>query len=1007
MALRSPNLPPRQPPSAPATRSRPVRLRILHLAFDDPRRPGSGGGAVRNHEVNRRLARHHQVTAVTVTYPGARERVEDGVHYLPVGLSLGYYGAILTYFAMLPLVVWTRRFDLLVEDFAAPFGSVLVPLWARGKIIAQVQWLSADEKSRQYHLPFFLTERWGARAHRLLIAVSGNVGERLRQMNPGGEVVILPNGLERSALRASGRGRKDALFLGRLEIKGKGLDMLLRAFAAISGHTDANLVIAGDGPDRQALAELVRLLRLEDRVTLLGRIDGPARFELLASAQVVCMPTRYESFGLVALEALACATPVLAFDIPAMRELLTPEASVIVPAFDVDAYARALAELLACPKRCRRMGAAGRRRARGFDWDRIAERQEQVYLRVAAPVPPPASEAGPGAALAARALAIVRAALAGMAAPLAVGLATFAVRALMVEHAFEIHVDEAVYLRISQNLARSLRLTYDLAGDHPFFLHPPLFFLIEAAYLRLLAPSGDPVQQVVAVRYLAAFFGALSGAVLFALCRRLAGGWAAAAAAAMFALEPFIVRMGSRNFLEPSALFWVLLGLCALVRLLDRSNPRPWWPVPAAGLAFGAALLSNEPTALITLLPLGLCALLGVFAVREAAATAAWALAAYAVYPLAVALSGNLGEFQQQKLAGVGRFVGLMVTTGFNGKAGPSFLQAVASNWQAFAPTYALLGAGLLATIWLVFRSDPGDRLVACWAGSAYALQAYAVLFGTNEEQYFYYVAGLAILAVVKAARGALSEAPIPSQRPRRALALALAVPLLVLGVSGYLALDRYVTSDNGHGSTNGQGLIAWSPSAPMASSPDPIQVQDLAVGLLTLVVVAIAAASIVSLLPAWPRPPLRGGARLAIPLGLLALFLGLSGYVAVSRYTTPDDGYRRLAAYLEANAAPGTPIASTSATEAVLLRSGGYTITDMALVTEESESRDRIRDPQVLLAGHPRYVTVATRLVDENYGVGSPELIRWLELNAELVFTFRGPSDGTLEVFQIPEEAP
>jgi glycosyltransferase involved in cell wall biosynthesis/4-amino-4-deoxy-L-arabinose transferase-like glycosyltransferase len=1026
MARRSPARTWRRPPSAPAMRSRRVRLRILHLAFDDPRRPGSGGGAIRNHEVNRRLARHHQVTAVTVTYPGARERVVDGVHYLPVGLPLGYYGAILTYFAMLPLVVWTRRYDLLVEDFAAPFGSVLVPLWARGRVIAQVQWLSAAEKSHQYHLPFFLSERWGARAHRLLIAVSGSVGERLRQMNPDGEVVVLPNGVERSALRTSGCCRKDALFLGRLEIKGKGLDMLLEAFAPISEHTDANLVIAGDGPGREALAELVRRHRLEDRVRLLGRIDGPARLELLASAQIVCMPTRYETFGLVALEALACATPVLAFDIPAMRELLTPEASVIVPAFDVDAYARALAELLSDPERCRRMGAAGRRRARAFDWDRIARRQEEVYLRAAAPKPSATSEAGPGTALAtaacvlspapalrapalsplaAWALAIGRAGLTGMTAPLAVGIATFAVRALMVEHAFEIHVDEAVYLRISQNLASSLRLTYDLAGNHPFFLHPPLFFLIEGVYLKFLAPSGDPVQQVIAVRYLVAFVGALSGAVLFALCRRLAGGWAATASAAMFALEPFIVRMDSRNFLEPSALFWVLLGLCALVRLLDRSSPRPWWLVPAAGLAFGAALLTNEPTAFITLLPLGLCALLGVIAVREAAATAGWALAAYAVYPLVVALSGNLGEFRDQKLAGVGRFVGLMVTTGFNSKAGPSFLQAVANNWQAFAPTYALLGAGLLATIWLVFRSDPGDRLIACWVGSAYALQAYAVLFGTNEEQYFYYVDVLAILAVVKVARGALSEAPIPSLRLRHAGALALAVPIFVLGLSGYLALDRYVTSDNGHGSTNGQGLIAWSPGAALASRPDLILVQDLAFGLLTLVGVAVAAASIVSVLRAWPRPPLRGGARLVVPLGLLALFLGLSGYVTVNRYTTPDDGYRRLAAYLEANAAPGTAIASTDATGAVLLRESGYTITDMALVTEEPALK--IRDPRVLLVGHPRYVTVATRLVDDNYGVGSPELVRWLKVNAELVFTFRGPTDGTLEVFRIPEEAP
>lgn len=913
------------------------RLRILHLAFDDRRRPGSGGGAVRNHEINRRLARRHHVTAVTVTYPGARERVEDGVHYVPVGLPLGYYGAILTYFAALPFVVWTRSYDLLVEDFAAPFGSALVPLWARGTVLAQVQWLSAGEKSQRYHLPFFLTERWGARTHRVLIAVSSSVAARLREMNPDAEVVVLPNGLEDEAWQAARHRRRDVLYLGRLDIYPKGLDILLAAFAAIADRTDADLVVAGDGPGRPDMAKLLRQHGLEERVRLVGRVDGRARFDLLAGAQVVCMPSRDETFGLVALEAMACATPVVAFDIPAMRELLTPDASVIVPAFDVDAYAAALAGLLADSKRCRRMGAVGKRRARNFDWDGIAEHQEALYVRAASERTLRRSGAAHRAALAAAAAAAERVRVLGWPAALvSVGLVTFAVRALMVEHAFEIHADEGIYLRVSQNVARSFSLVYDLGGVHPFFLHPPLFFFIEAAYLRLLQPSGDAVQQVIAVRYLAAAFGAISGVVLFVLCRRLAGDRAAWAAAAIFALEPFIVRMNSRNLLESSALFWDLLGLLVLVRIIDRARGEPpAWMAPAAGLAFGAALLTNEPTAMITLLPLGASSLLKLVAVRKAGAIAVWAVAAYSIYPLFVALSGYMDQFWQQKRAGVNRFLGLTITTGFNGQYGPSFLHAVLDNWQVFAPTYALLGTGLLATIWLVFRPDPQSRLVACWSGSAYALQAYAVLFGTNEEQYFYYTAVLAVLAVVMAGQRVLDQASRPYGQP--------------------------IASLGGHE----HELI-------------PLQRDHTRPGL--------------------------GHARPAVSLALLTLFLCFSGYVTANRWVTPDDGYRHLALYLKANAPPGAAIGCTSSTEAVLLRLDGYTITNMAAVTQESRRRPKIQDPNLLLAGNPRYVILATRLVDDSYGVGTPELVRWLQINAQLVFTFRGPSDGTLEMFQVPE---
>ena len=363
----------------PAGGQRRRRLRILHLAFDDHRRPGSGGGAVRNREINRRLAQRHEVTAVTVSYPGSRERVEDGVRYIPAGLPLGYYGSILTYFAALPFVIWSHRSDLLVEDFAAPFGSWLVPLLTRRPVVAHVQWLSAVEKSKQYHLPFHLTERWGVRLHRVMVAVSEGVGERLRAMNRRAEVVVLPNGVDEYARRVPERRRRDVLYLGRLEMNGKGLDLMLDAFQRVARRTEARLLIAGDGPDAEALSLLARRLGIEDRIELLGRVAGTDRFDLLGSAQVVACPSRYESFGMVALEAMACATPVVAFDIPCQREILADDCSVTVPAFDVAAFAEALRALLADPERCREIGERARSRSRFFDWEEIAARQELVY----------------------------------------------------------------------------------------------------------------------------------------------------------------------------------------------------------------------------------------------------------------------------------------------------------------------------------------------------------------------------------------------------------------------------------------------------------------------------------------------------------------------------------------------------------------------------------------------------------------------------------------------------
>lgn len=358
------------------------RLRLLHLAFEDYRKPGSGGGSLRTHEVNRRLACRHSVTVVTARYPGAEDRVEDGVEYRHVGVCVGYFGSILTYFAVLPRVLRQFESDLVIEEFAAPFSSVLVPLWTRKPTIAMVQWLFAREKSKQYHLPFFLVERLGVQVHRHFIALSADLGDQIATQNPRARIEVLGMGVDAAAL-ATVAPSKDRmiLFLGRLEVHQKGLDMLLDIVEA-ELPADFKLVVAGDGRDAERFRMSVQSRMLSDSVEMVGRVAGQAKFDLLASAQLLCMPSRYETFGLTALEALACGTPVLAFGIPCLRETIPSGCGILVEPFDTSAYGERLRELLADADRCAEMGRLGRAFAAGFSWDAIAAEQGAVYERV-------------------------------------------------------------------------------------------------------------------------------------------------------------------------------------------------------------------------------------------------------------------------------------------------------------------------------------------------------------------------------------------------------------------------------------------------------------------------------------------------------------------------------------------------------------------------------------------------------------------------------------------------
>jgi amino acid adenylation domain-containing protein len=362
---------------------RPPRPKVLHLGYEDPRRPGAGGGSVRTHEINQRLADRYDITVVCARYRGCRPRVEDGVHYVHSGVAGGGdFVERLAYFATLPVAPLRYRSHLVVEDFGAPFSSVAVPWMTRRPVVGVVQWLFAAEKSKQYHLPFSWVESVGVRSHRHLVAVSDDLGATLAERNPAATVTVIANGLDAGAFRSYDVPRSGIGYLGRLEIAQKGLDLLLEAYAQIAGRVDQDLYLGGDGPDRQALEDQASRLGIAERVHFVGRVDASARFEWLAGCDLVAMPSRYETFGMVAAESLAVRTPVVAFDIACLRALVDDSVGARVEPFDVDKFALALESLASSRRMRRRLGDAGPDRVARLNWDDLADAQSDVYAEM-------------------------------------------------------------------------------------------------------------------------------------------------------------------------------------------------------------------------------------------------------------------------------------------------------------------------------------------------------------------------------------------------------------------------------------------------------------------------------------------------------------------------------------------------------------------------------------------------------------------------------------------------
>jgi len=229
---------------------------------------------------------------------------------------------------------------------------------------------------------------WGFLADRLdhRIAVSEAARESQRRWLPG-DYEIVPNGvLIPPGAEAGGREHR-IVFAGRQEPR-KGLQILLRAWPEIRERSGARLRIVGADPLAVRLL-LTRERVSEDGIDVLGFLDQDAfTAELLAAKALVAPSLGGESFGMVLTRAFACATPVVASDIAGYRDVMSPEAGVLVPSGDPAALARAVVELLDDEPRRRTLGAAARELARErYSWDDIARRLLGIYELVTGRAP--------------------------------------------------------------------------------------------------------------------------------------------------------------------------------------------------------------------------------------------------------------------------------------------------------------------------------------------------------------------------------------------------------------------------------------------------------------------------------------------------------------------------------------------------------------------------------------------------------------------------------------------
>jgi glycosyltransferase involved in cell wall biosynthesis len=367
-------------------------MKILIFNWRDIKNPKAGGAEVYTHEITRRLVKKgHQVTLFTSSFVNSPNREnKDGVEIVRDGGRFGVYWKARKHYKR----HFRNNFDVVVDQVnTMPFFTPLYVSEPKIALIFQLTgavYLDVLPKPLGSIAAALEPYFFKAYSRSKVVVLSESVKEELVKLNFSSDnVTVVHPGIEHGDFGLGDKSQTPSvLFLNRV-VKYKNVDHLIRAFKAVKEKIpEARLVIAGCRGDsyEEGLKSMVKSLNMNSDVEFLPFSTGEKKKKLLQQAWIHVLPSTKEGWGISVLEAAACGTPSVAYNVAGLKNSVKNGVTGILVAHgDIEGLAGSMTQLLSDKTLREQFSSNCLDYSRSFSWDISAEKFLGVLEEVRLP----------------------------------------------------------------------------------------------------------------------------------------------------------------------------------------------------------------------------------------------------------------------------------------------------------------------------------------------------------------------------------------------------------------------------------------------------------------------------------------------------------------------------------------------------------------------------------------------------------------------------------------------